>query len=251
MSGTRLLAILWLLGTGALIAMPFAGVSDGFRLYYSNAGQVSISLVSALICFSTMNAFPSESALGKVWGAIAAGILAWAIAAAIFASYPLLNSGEDTPFPYYSDIFYLMTSPLMTVGLLMFKRSAGLESPLWGKMLALVALLGTGFMAYRANAEGLADPDLTLKLTTMGYFAFDPILFSVTLLTASSFRGGDVAASWWFVVAGILLYYISNQLYNYLVISEQYTTGSPIDAGWMLGFGLIACGAIRAKKLLG
>ncbi len=251
MSGYRLLAIVWLLAVAALLVMPLIGVDDSIRLYYSNAGQVSISLFSALICFSTMRAFPSESALGKVWGTIAAGILAWAIAAAIFASYPLLNGGEDTPFPYYSDIFYLMTSPLMTVGLLMFKRSAGLESPLWGKLLALAALIGTGFMAYRANAEGLSDPDLALKLTTLGYFAFDPILFSVTLLTASSFRGGDVAASWWYVVAGILLYYVANQLYNYLVISEQYTTGSPIDAGWMLGFGLIACGAVRAKKLLG
>lgn len=251
MSGSRLLAIVWLLATAALLVLAAIGADDSTRLYYSNACQVSISFASALICFSTMNAFPSESALGKVWGLIGAGILTWAIAAAIFASYPLLNGGEDTPFPYYSDIFYLMTSPLMAIGLWMFKRSAGLDSPTWGKLVAVVALLGTGFLAYNANAEGFSDPSLAMKLTTFGYFAFDPILLSVTLLTASSFRGGDVAASWRYVVAGILLYYIGNQLYNYLVLNEQYTTGSAIDVCWPLGFGLIACGAVRAKKLLG
>jgi len=251
MSMNRLLAAVWILASLAIIVLEMIGYDDTFRLYYSNAGQVLVSLVSAIICFRTMGAFPSESALGKVWGAIAGGIFAWSIAAFIFASYPLLNAGEDTPFPYYSDIFYLMASPLMTIGLLLFKRSAGLESPMWGKLLALAALIGTGFLAYGANAEGMADPSLAMKLASFGYFAFDPILLAVTLLTASSFRGGDVAASWWYVVAGILLYYIANQLYVYLVIAERYTTGSSIDAGWLLGFGLIACGAVRAKKLLG
>lgn len=250
MSANRILAALWLLAIAALLAMPVLGIDETTRLYYSNACQVVIVIASALICFSTMRAFPGESALGKVWGAIAGGTLAWGIAAAVFASYPLLHNGEDTPFPYFSDIGYLLTSPLMTIGLLLFKRSAGLEVPLWGKLLALAGLLVSGFIAFRANAEGMADPDIALKLTSFGYFAFDPILLAVTLLTASSFRGGAVAASWWFAVAGILCYFVGNVLYNYLVSTEQYLTGSPIDALWLLGFGLVACAAVKARKLL-
>lgn len=250
MSANRILMATWLLAIAALVAMPLFGVDEMTRLYYSNACQVVIVVSSAMICFATMRAFPDESALGKVWGMIASGTLAWGIAAAVFASYPLLNNGEDTPFPYYSDIGYLLTSPLMAIGLLLFKRSAGLEAPLWGKLLAVAGLLVSGFMAYRANAEGMADPDIPLKLTSFGYFAFDPILLAVTLLTASSFRGGDVAASWWFVVAGILCYFVGNLLYNYLVSTEQYLTGSPIDAFWLLGFGLLACAAVKARKLL-
>lgn len=250
MSANRILIAVWLLAIAALVAMPLFGVDETIRLYYSNACQVIIVVYSALICFATTRAFPDESALGKVWGMIAGGTLAWGLAAAVFASYPLLHNGADTPFPYYSDIGYLLTSPLMTIGLLLFKRSAGLEAPLWGKLLAVVGLLVAGFMAFRANAEGMADPDIPLKLTSFGYFAFDPILLAVTLLTASSFRGGDVATSWWFVVAGILCYFVGNVLYNYLVSTEQYLTGSPIDALWLLGFGLLACAAVKARKLL-
>lgn len=251
MSVNRLLATVWLVASAALLLMPLLGVGETTRLYYSNACQFGIVFVSALVCFSTARAFPVESALGKVWGAIGAGTLAWSLGAAIFATYPLLHGNEDTPFPYFSDIGYLLTSPLIAIGLWIFKRSTGLVSPGWGKLLALVALIGSAALAYHANAEGLASPDILLKLTAIGYTAFDPILLAVTLLTASAFRGGDVGASWWYVVAGILLYYIGNLLYNYLVLSEQYTTGSPIDASWLLGFGLIACGAVKAKKLLG
>lgn len=251
MSVNRVFSALWLLSTGCLLILPVLGIDETTRLYYSNACQVLIVLVSALFCFGTARAFPSESALGKVWGAIGGGTLAWAIGAAIFAAYPLLHENADTPFPYFSDIGYLLAPPLIAIGVWMFKRSTGLVSPMWGKALAIVALFGAAALAYHANAEGLASEDPILKLTAIGYTAFDPILLSVTLLTASAFRSGDVGASWWYVVAGILLYYLGNVLYNYLVLSEQYKTGSPIDASWLLGFGLIACGAVKAKKLLG
>lgn len=251
MSSNRVFAALWLILVVCLLVLPLVGIDDTTRLYYSNACQVLIVFVSALFCFGTARAFPSESALGKVWGAIGGGTLAWALGAAIFAVYPLIHNNEDTPFPYFSDVGYLLAPPLIAFGVWMFKRSTGLVSPTWGKALALVALVGAGALAYRANAEGLASDDLTLKMTAIGYTAFDPILLAVTLLTASAFRSGDVGASWWYVVAGILLYYVGNVLYNYMVLSEQYKTGSPIDASWLLGFGLIACGAVKAKKLLG
>lgn len=251
MSANRLMASLWLLVSAGLLIMPMLGVDAAMRLYYSNAGQVLVTLVSSMYCFATMRAFPSQSPLGKVWGAIGAGLLAWAIAAGIFAAYPILNAGADTPYPSLADPFYLLAPPLMTIGLLLFKRSAGLESPIWGKALAAAALAVFGYFAYLANAKGLSDPAIFMLLVSIGYLLFDPILIAVTLLTASAFRGGAVATSWWYVVGGIILYFIANQLYTYLVGIEQYTTGSPIDAGWLLGFGLIACGAVKARKLLG
>lgn len=250
-AANRLLFVLWLLATAILLVLAAIGADAGTRLYYSNAGQVLVSFGSALVCFGTARAFPKDSAMGKVWAAIASGVLAWSIGALVFATYPILNGGEDTPFPYWSDIGYLLTSPLIAIGLLLFKREAGLDSPLWGKALAVIALAVTGYIAWQANSEGILEGDLALKLASFGYFAFDPVLLAVTLLTASAFSSGDVARSWWYVLAGILAYFVGNLLYNYMVSTEQYTTGSPIDAFWLLGFGLIAVGAAKARKLLG
>ena len=250
MSANRILLILWLVASFALFVMPFFEVDETFRLYYSNAGQVFITLGSAFICFRTMNAFPSDSALNRVWFAIAGGVLSWGVAAAIFASYPIMNGNADTPYPYFSDIFYLLTEVLIITGLLLFMRSAGLVAPLWGKLIAVGTLIVSGYFAYGANAEGLADPGMATNLAALGYFVLDPILVSVALLTASSFRSGNVAVSMWYVVAGVLLFYIGNQMYTYLLSIEHYVTGSPIDAFWLLGFGLIACGAVKARKMI-
>lgn len=247
---SKLGAFIWIVASLMLAVFPLLGTDPQFRLYYSNALQTLSSLISALLCFSAMTAFPDASPLRKVWAAIGAGVLAWGIGATIFATYPLLNAGAETPYPYYSDIGYLLTGPFIIAGLLIFKRSLGLESPLWGKAFALAALVVSGYFAYKANWEGVMDPDIAMKATAIGYLVFDPVLLAVTILLASSFSGGEVGKAWWYVVIGILLYFIANQAYTYLVGIEEYATGHPVDIGWMLGFGFIAWAAVKTRNLM-
>ncbi len=121
---SKLAAAVWVLATLLIVVFPQLGIDPQFRLYYSNALQTLSSLISAFLCFSAMSAFPDQSPLRKVWGAIGVGVLAWGIGATIFAAYPLLNGGADTPYPYYSDIGYLLTGPFIIAGLLIFKRYA-------------------------------------------------------------------------------------------------------------------------------
>lgn len=248
---TKLVAVVWVLASLLLAVFPMLGIDPQFRLYYSNALQVASSLIAAGACFYAMSAFPGGSPLRAVWGAIGAGVLAWGIGALIFGAYPVLHGGEDTPYPYYSDIGYLATNPLIIVGLLLFKRATGLETPWWGTLIAVVLFVIGVYLTYGANAEGLSDPDLKMKAASAGYTLFDPALLAVTVMIATAFRGGEVAQSWWFMVAGIVLYIIANQLYTYLVLTEQYTTGHPIDMGWILGFGLMGWAALKTRRLLG
>lgn len=251
MSATaRFVAVVWVLASLMVAVFAAIGLDGQTRLYYSNALQVLTSLGAAFTCFHAMAAFPPGSPLRGVWGAIGAGVLAWGIGATIFGSYPLLHGGADTPYPYWSDIGYLATNPLIIAGLLMFKRATGLETPWWGTLLALVLFVVGAWLTYGANAEGLADADLAMKAASAGYTLFDPLLLAVTVTVATGFRGGQVAQAWWYVVGGIVAYIIANQLYTYLVLTEQYVTGNPIDMGWMLGFGLIAWAALKTRNLL-
>lgn len=246
----KLVAAAWVLSALALCIFTIIGIDEQFRLYYSNVLQTLSSLLAAAACFHAVVAFPTESPLRKVWSAIGAGVLAWGIGATIFAAYPVLNAGEETPYPYWSDVFYLATGPLMIAGLLMFKRAVGLETPTWGSLLAVALFIAAGVLAFQANWEGVLDPNLALRAASIGYMAFDPLLVAVTVLTATAFRGGEVAKAWWWVVAGILLYFLANQAYTVLVLQETYATGHWIDVGWMLGFGCIAWAALKTRQLL-
>lgn len=247
---TKLVAFVWVALSLALMVLAFMDYDEQFRLYFSNAQQTASSLIAAYLCLRTWAAFPSGSPLGKAWGLIGAGVLSWGIGATIFGAYPLLHGGQDTPYPYYSDIGYLATSPLITAGLLLFKRTTGLVTPGWGKLLALVFLLLFGYWSFTANREGLLEGDFATQLSSLCYTLFDPILLGATVLLATSFRGGVVGRAWWYVVVGVVLYFFANQLYTYLVLAETYVTGEWIDVGWMLGFGLIAWAAVITRQML-
>ena len=247
---SKVVAFVWVALSVALIALAAIGYDEQFRLYFSNAQQTASSLIAALLCLRTWAAFPPASPLGRAWGLIGTGVLSWGIGATIFGAYPVLHGGQDTPYPYYSDIGYLATSPLITAGLLVFMRSTGLTTPTWGKILSLLVLLVFGYWSFNANKEGLFEGDFATQLSSLCYTLFDPVLLAVTVLLASGFRGGVIGRAWWYVVWGVVLYFFANQLYTYLVLAESYVTGSWIDAGWMLGFGMIAWAAVTTKRML-
>ena len=246
----RFIAAIWVLSTLLMVVLAMAGVDEVVRLYYSNALQLLSSIGCGLICLTVMDAFPAGSPLRNAWRLIGAGVIAWGIGAMIFAGYPLMNNGEDTPYPYYADIGYLLTSPLIAMGLLVFKRGAGLVAPLWGKALAVVVFLISIYWGYYANNEGLTGQGVAMSLSSICYMLFDPILMAITVLTATSFTGGIVAETWWKAVLGVALYFFANQAFTYLNLIKDYMTGSWIDMGWMLGFGMIAWAAMTARRMM-
>ncbi len=240
----------WIAVAFVLVALALVGYADQFRFYWSIALQSLSALFGAALCFRTYTAFPAGSPLGLAWGLIGAGLLAWGIGATIYAIYPLVNVGQETPYPYYSDFGYLAAGPLIVAGLLYFKQATELSVPPWGKIAAVAVLLLAGAWAYLANSQSLIEGDTATKLASLGYILFDPILMATTVMMASALRAGVVAEAWWYVVAGVTLFFAANQTYAYLVAQESYASGSWIDAGWIVGFGLIAYAAVNTRKIL-
>lgn len=249
-SNERALMVVWLLLTLPIVVMAVAGSNESLRMYYSNVMQTLSSLACGVICLQVMRELPSGSPLKMAWGLIGASALVWGFGATLFAVYPLLNAGEETPYPYYSDLGYLLTAPLITIAFLYFRKGIGLSTPDWGKYTAGTVLVIGLYWTWLANRDGLSEDSLAMKLTSLGYILTDPVMMATTVLVASSFRGGSVARAWWLVAAGVLLYFVANQLYTYLSMSETYASGHLIDAGWILGFGLIALAALVTRNMM-
>jgi hypothetical protein len=238
------------MSTAFIVVLAAANADPALRLYYSNIMQTMLSLSAGFICIRTMLALPIGSPLRAVWSLVGGGVLAWGVGATMFASYPLLHEGAETPFPSLADVGYLLTSPLMAAGLLVFRRSAGLDASSDSKIISSLSFGAAFIAALWANWPGLSSGDTLLVLTSACYALFDPVLLGVTVATALAFREGEVAEAWWYLLGGILLYYFGNLGYNYLSVVKAYATGSPIDIGWLLGFGFIALAAVKIRGLV-
>jgi diguanylate cyclase len=245
----KFFALIWVLISLGIVMLALMDYEAGFRLYYSNGVQLCAAYVSALLCYRTMRVFPSATPLRFVWGLVGTGVLAWAVGQTYFATYPLWHAGADTPYPSLADIGFLLIAPLIVIALLSFRHVSELSAPIWGKALAVVTFFVSGAFAINYNLEGLQSLDIKLLVTSLCYTAFDPILLTVTVLVASGFGSNRVGKAWWYVAAGIVLYYVGNLLYTALVFNETYASGTMTDVFWPLGFGLIGLGAVYAREI--
>lgn len=185
----------------------------------------------------------------KVWSLLGIGVLCWGIGAMLFALYPLIYAGQETPYPWYSDIGYLLMTPFVLSALFIFKKSLHIDAPLWGRISAGCFFLAALALSITFNLSKFTDDAFIPFTVTLIYTMGDPLLLGGTVLVASLLAGGEVARPWWLVLIGLVFYYAANVIYTYLVVNEQYATGDFIDIGWLAGFGCIAVAALMTRSL--
>ncbi|KOR28288.1 hypothetical protein TI04_11350 [Achromatium sp. WMS2] len=243
--------IIWLGLSGLLLAMPILGFNSNIVSYYSNLIQILSPLITAIICFRTAQAFGTKDPLYKVWLLIGAGVLSWSIGQILYTGYILVNNGAETPYPWYSDIGFLMVQPLIISALFIFINTMGVHPPTWGIAISMVLLIIFLVLALQATWPNITDStDLAKQLASVGYAIFDPLLLATTALSASVIAGGIMASQWWTCFAGLLLYFLSNRFYDFETANDSYVSGNWPDLGWPLSFVLIGIAAMLAYNML-
>lgn len=243
-------AVLWVLFSIPLAVFPILGVDPGIQLNYSLVAQIVAPMAAAFCCYITSIIFPKDDAMRRVWGFLGAGLFCWGVGAILFALYPLLYSGQETPYPWYSDIGYLLLVPFVLISFFIFKQNLHVQAPLWGRVGSVVFFLGALTLSIVFNLNKLSASDSLLPyIVTLLYTVGDPLLLGGTVIVASILAGGAVARPWWLVLIGLVFYYFSDLIYTYMIVQEKYATGNPIDTGWLLGFGCIAVAALMTRDL--
>jgi hypothetical protein len=245
-----IVGIVWLILCAFIPLFYYMTLLQEVGFYYSIALQILAPLVASGLCYYTLGAFAPRDPMRKVWGFLGSAVMAWGIGALLFALYPLLHEGAETPYPWYSDIGYLSMIPLAVTALLIFKQSLRIQAPLWGITLALALFAATvGFSAWLIG-YGYAEAESTLLFVVdWTYIVLDPLLLGMTALTASVLAGGSAARPWWFVLVGLFAYFVGDIAYVHLTAAEVYATGHPIDISWPLGFGFIAMAAVMTREM--
>lgn len=248
--GLLAVSSLWL---AACIALPIAGAfeaSETFLIYYSNFIQIGGALFGAVLCYRTVFIFEADDTMRKVWLFLGSGVLAWGLGAVLYFSYQLANNGAEPPYPWFSDIGYLLMVPLIVISLVIFKRALRVPAPTWGIAAGIImfaAALGIALWSGKGNL-GQAD-SLLAAVVQIAYMLLDPLLLGMTMYSASLLAGGLAALPWWFGLGGLVLYYIGNISFDFLLARDQYATGSIVDTTWPLAFGLIAVAAMLTYNM--
>ena len=247
---TMTIVIAWIILSVPLALFPLLDVDQQFAFNYSLLMQIITPIAAAAFCYITAIVFPKGDAMRRVWMLLGAGMLCWGIGAILFAVYPLIYGGQETPYPWYSDIGYLFMAPFVLTAFFVFKKSLYVEIPVWGLMTAVVFFLVALTLSIVINFSKLVGSDsFFLFVVTLLYTVGDPLLLGGTVVTGSILAGGAVGRPWWFVLIGLVLYYAADLAYTSLVASGQYATGNAIDTGWLLGFGCIAVAASMTREL--
>ncbi|MEI2780018.1 MAG: hypothetical protein V9H25_01655 [Candidatus Competibacter sp.] len=242
---------LWVCGSLPLLFYSQLGVDQKSIATYSIVMQIISPIMAGLICFGTAGLFPKSHEIRKVWKLLGAGVMLWGIGAIFYLLYPLINAGQETPYPWYSDFWYLIMYLPCLSAFVIFKQYLNVKVSSWGILVSAVVFCGTLALSVYLNLEKLGDSDTVLTyLVTLGYVLGDPILLGSAAIIASILGGAGEARPWWFVLIGFFSFYFANVTYTYLTLAGGYTSGNLIDIGWILGFGFIAVAALIMRSFL-
>ncbi|HOO97658.1 MAG TPA: hypothetical protein PKV16_08615 [Caldisericia bacterium] len=221
------------------------GVSEGVLATFSNVVQTAAPFIAALFCFFTMAVFKEGDSNRKGWLFIGLACLSWFLGQVVYTIYEA-STGLTVPYPWFPDIGYIITPILAIIGILYIWSALKSKVPTWGWIASLVVLGLALFWAF-----SLVEPDVPLAtFTSYTYSVVDSLLVSSAVLFASSLFGGIIGNQFWIMIAGLILYFLGDQIFNMMNIAGTYRTGGLIDITWPLAFGLIAVTAVAVRTVL-
>jgi diguanylate cyclase (GGDEF)-like protein len=223
------------LGTAAVIgyfALPGAGAKD---LGYSTIGVLSI--VAVLVAVHIR-----RPAGRRYWYLLVAGNFCFVLGDGVYDVYQFVLH-RAVPFPSIADALYLLGYPFVFAGVRRLTRArAGFERETYADAaivsIGALALSWHFLMGSEASGTGMST---FAKLVTIAYPMMDIVLLFVVL---QALLFGTARLPVHKVLATSLLsMLIADFIYDMLVQHNSYSTGNPVDAGWLIAYVLLAVAA--------
>jgi diguanylate cyclase (GGDEF)-like protein len=223
------------IGVGALAIVAYFLVPDIQDVVYIAIGLAA----SAAIVVGIRVHRPRH----RGWWAIAAGMAVYSLGDAIY-TYLAATTGTE-PFPSAADGAYILGEILLVVGV------ATLAGPV-GRGLYRPALLDAGIVATAVGfiawvvilnplSKQMDDP--VSGAIAMSYPVIDLVLIGV--LARHLFEPAAKSRAGLLLATGVTAWLVADLVYAYLGIAGTYTSGDPIDAGWLIGYVLVGAAALH------
>jgi diguanylate cyclase len=216
------------------------GLSDAV----DDVGELLAALVAGAACSVAARRLERSR---RAWGFLAASSFAWAAGEAVWSYYDLYR-GVTLPFPSLADVGFLAAVPLAVVGLRSFPGQPRPESSQLGGHLGRKLGGFAGFFVLSVMvvgaARGVPIGAILEHVVGLAYPVSDVVMVSVVAMAAR--RERRHRTSLFLVLAGLLAFTLADTSFAYLTAGGSYGAGNALDTGWVLGYLLVALGALWA-----
>lgn len=236
------------------VVAPNFGATTEFLKQYSNYSNIIFSFLAFIMCLFTASKYDKKDETRLAWMFIGFGSMMYAVAQLIYMIHGYLYPELTVPpYPWWHDIFFLLTPTMMAIGVWNLRKSFKVSASGLGAFLATLVGLAAITIAFVVQWLLLTGEGTTiLAITaTILYSILDPIMLGLAVLAMTMMVGGLVSRPWWMIIFAIFIIYAADIIYNYMNMAGTYQTGMIVDVTWPFAFGLIIVASIWNREILG
>jgi diguanylate cyclase (GGDEF)-like protein len=218
--------------------------SAGFQAA-DDLAQMAAAGCAAAASYST--GICSRGRLRWSWISTGTGCFMWALGEAAWCYYELL-AGRETPFPSIADAGFLLFPVGVVIGLWLFPTSAsGRLQWALDALIAATALLTVSWAIVLHTVAQSASGSSSLALfVSLAYPVGDVVVIAMVVLTVV--KRSAYTRTLTLLGLGLAAMAVADSGFVYLTSNDSYSTGDPIDAGWISAFLLIMIAAATAPR---
>jgi two-component system sensor histidine kinase/response regulator len=218
---------------------------DTATVAVDDIGEAVAALIAAISC--GLAAARTSNRTRLAWTFFAASAASWCAGEVVWSVYEV-GMGVDVPFPSAADVGFLLAIPLALVGVFAFTSAPSRlttrgEALLAGAIIALSLL----FVAWALGLGKVYDTSTAsppARLIGLAYPVADIITITVLMLALRRARRSELG-SLFLLMGGLASAAFADSAFAYLTASGTYgTIGSLLDAGWVIGYLMIALAPI-------
>ncbi len=210
-----------------------------------------VALFAAAAAATVFSALAARSARGRLraaWLGITVGLLGWTVGQAIGSFYELVL--DRTPFPSPADAAYLIFPVGACVGLLLMPTEH--FGPFRGRVfLDGLIIAGSLFLVSWVTVLGPlyagGGTDQLSFFVSLAYPGSDLVVLTVAAVVLVR-SGTEHRLALTLVTVGVACIALSDSVWTYLTVQNQYASGDVIDIGWAAGLLLIAVAAAASRQ---
>jgi PAS domain S-box-containing protein len=214
---------------------------DRVTIPVDDIGQAVAALIAMVSCGFAASRTSDRTRVA--WSLFAASAASWGAGEIIWSVYQV-GMGTGVPFPSAADAGFLLAIPLAVAGVFAFTSAPSRfatrgEALLAGAIVALSLLfvawaLGLGMVYATSSASPAA------QLIGLAYPVGDIITITVLILALRRARRTEVGRML-LLLGGLASNAFADSAFAYLTANGSYgATGSVLDAGWVIGYLMIA-----------